>query len=73
MNFDLRLPLGLMFTLYGAMLTIYGFISDPAIYQKSLGMNVNLGWGFVLLVFGVLMLVFALKARKSNGTLPPKS
>ena len=30
MNFDLRLPLGLMFTLFGAMLTVYGFVTDAA-------------------------------------------
>lgn len=63
MNFDLRLPLGLMFTLFGAMLTIYGLITDTAIYQKSLGMNVNLGWGLFMLAFGVTMLVLALRSR----------
>jgi len=74
MNFDLRLPLGLMFTLFGALLTGFGLISDPAIYKKSLGINVNLNWGLVLLAFGVLCLVFALRARKSaNGPTPPTS
>ena len=67
MNFDLRLPLGLMFTLVGALLSIYGLLSDPAIYQKSLGINVNLWWGAVLLVFGVLMLVFGLRGRNKAG------
>jgi len=72
MNFDLRLPLGLMFTLFGALLTGFGLISDPAIYKKSLGINVNLNWGLVLLTFGVLCLVFALRARKNgNGPTPP--
>ncbi len=67
MNFDLRLPLGLIFTIFGLLLTGYGLMSDAAIYQKSLGLNVNLGWGAVLLVFGVAMLVFALRARGNNG------
>jgi hypothetical protein len=72
MNFDLRLPLGLMFTLYGALLTGYGVFSDPAIYKKSLGINVNLSWGLVLLAFGIVCLVFALRARKNgNGQTPP--
>ena len=70
MNFDLRLPVGLMFTLFGAMLTIYGLVADPAIYKKSLGINVNLGWGLVMLAFGVVMLVFALRARSRNGDGP---
>lgn len=71
MNFDLRLPVGLMFTIFGALLTGYGFVSDDAIYKKSLGLNINLGWGMVLLGFGGLMLVFALRARRLNGPTPP--
>ncbi len=70
MNFDLRLPLGLMFTLFGAMLSIYGLTSDKAMYEKSLGMNINLGWGLVMLVFGVIMLVFALRSRGQGGNDP---
>ena len=34
----------------------YGLLSDPSIYQHSLGINVNLYWGGVLLAFGALML-----------------
>ncbi|MEI8313415.1 MAG: hypothetical protein WCH98_21915 [Verrucomicrobiota bacterium] len=64
MNFDLRLPIGLMFSLFGAILTVYGLISGPEIYQRSLGINVNLWWGGGLLIFGLLMLFFAL--RKSG-------
>jgi hypothetical protein len=71
MNFDLRLPVGLMFTLFGAILTVYGLMSDSALYKKSLGLNINLGWGVVLLVFGGLMLFFALRARGRNGLTPP--
>lgn len=71
MNFDLRLPVGLMFSLFGAILTVYGLMSDAADYKKSLGLNINLGWGLVLLVFGGLMLFFALRARGRNGSTPP--
>jgi hypothetical protein len=63
MNFDLRLPLGLMFTLFGAMLTIYGLMTDAAMYQKSLGININLVWGIVMLVFGAIMLTLSLRSR----------
>jgi hypothetical protein len=56
MNLDLRLPIGLMFSIFGALLTVFGLISDDAIYARSLGINVNLWWGLVLLVFGILML-----------------
>ena len=63
MKLDLRLPIGLMFGAFGVILTIYGLASDAAIYARSLGINVNLWWGLVLLGFGVTMLAFALRAR----------
>lgn len=74
MNFDLRLPIGLIFSLFGAMLTVYGLITDPSVYGKSLGINVNLDWGLVMLVFGGSMLFFALRARKGgDGQNPPSA
>jgi hypothetical protein len=63
MRLDLRLPIGLMFSIFGVMLVIYGLVSDIAIYARSLGINVNLWWGVVLLAFGLLMLGLALRAR----------
>jgi hypothetical protein len=35
-------------------------------YQRSLGINVNVWWGAVLAVFGGLMLYFARKTAKEN-------
>ena len=64
MNLDLRLPIGLMFSIVGALLTVFGLVSDDAIYARSLGINVNLWWGLVLMVFGLLMLGFAIRAAK---------
>jgi intracellular septation protein A len=66
MNFDLRLPLGIIFSLFGIILVVYGWISDPAIYHRSLGFNVNLDWGCVLLAFGLFMLRLALRARRRH-------
>ena len=64
MTLDLRLPMGLMFTIFGALLTGFGVISNNEIYGRSLGINVNLWWGLVLLTFGLLMLGLALRAAK---------
>lgn len=63
MNLDLRVPIGGMFATFGAMLTLYGLVSDRAIYARSLGVNINLWWGLVLLAFGLVMLWLALRAR----------
>lgn len=65
MKLDLRLPIGLMFSIIGALLTVFGFLSDAAIYTRSLGINVNLWWGMVLLAFGLIMLTLALRARRT--------
>ena len=67
MNFDLRLPIGLMFSLFGAMLVTFGAASDKGIYDShSLGININLVWGAVLLVFGAFMLFLTWRAKKNR-------
>ena len=57
MHFNLKTPIGLLFSLYGALLALYGVFGDPVQYSRSLGINVNAGWGVVLLIFGVAMLI----------------
>ena len=67
MKLDLRLPIGLMFSIIGLLLVVFGLVSDAAIYQRSLGVNVNLWWGVVLVVFGLAMLGLAMRgARKAS-------
>ncbi len=65
MYFDLRIPIGILFILYGSLLTLYGMLGNPTQYVRSLGMNVNLVWGLVLLLFGATMLL-ARKNRKRD-------
>jgi len=66
MNFDIRLPIGSMFSILGVLLVVYGISSDPEIYRRSLGINVNLWWGAVLVVFGGLMLWFGARAKRAT-------
>jgi hypothetical protein len=68
MNFDIRLPIGAMFSLIGVLLCGYGVISGSEIYERSLGINVNLVWGAVLLAFGASLLALAWFA--SRGARP---
>jgi hypothetical protein len=68
MDLDVRLPIGLMFSLFGLLLAGFGLVSDPEIYAAhSLGINVNLDWGLVLLAFGATMLLVALRARRRSA------
>lgn len=63
---DLRLPIGIIFTIYGFILTGYGlFTMGSDIYKKSLGINVNIWWGLVLLVFGLVMYLLTKLGKKS--------
>lgn len=66
MNLDLRLPIGLLFSIFGAILVVYGLMTPAETYQQSLGINVNLNWGVVLCGFGAVMLTFALRARGAS-------
>jgi hypothetical protein len=63
---DIRIPIGLMFSILGVIISLYGLftISDSVMYQKSLGININIVMGLVMLVFGVVMLWFARRKKK---------
>ncbi len=71
MGLDIRWPIGLMFSLIGALLIIEGAVAGGAtsVTGLPLGANVNLLWGILLLIFGVLMLLGALRAshKKPEG------
>ncbi len=69
MGLDIRWPIGLMFSLIGAMLVIFGFAtgSNAEMYKHSLGINVNVCWGALLLAFGVFMVVMAWRGSRKPG------
>jgi len=64
MKLDVRVPAGLMLTTIGVLLAGYGAISDRTIYARSLGINVNLIWGSVLLVAGAAMLLLSARSAR---------
>ena len=63
MGLDIRWPIGLMFTLIGVLLTVFGLVKKAE--SISLDININLVWGLVLLAFGVFMLLGAIKGKKN--------
>jgi membrane-bound ClpP family serine protease len=58
MGLDIKIPIGLMFTLLGIIVTILGLVTmgDTELYRQSLGYNINLFSGITMLVFGCFML-----------------
>ena len=64
---DIRIPIGLMFSILGVLITIFGFvtISNAEMYQKSLNINVNIIMGILMLIFGLIMLFFAYRKKKA--------
>jgi hypothetical protein len=66
LGIDIRLPIGFVFAVVGILLTAFGAASNPAIYQRSLGINVNLYWGVVLLAFGVIMAALGRRGMKKH-------
>jgi len=69
MNLDVRLPMALLFLIIGVILVVHGVTADPAIYAKhSLGININVKWGIVLLGFGTVLLGLVWRSKKRGTT-----
>ena len=62
MRFDLRLPIGVLFLIYGAIIALGGALSPTEV----LGVNINLYWGLVLLLFGAGMLFLGSRRRNKE-------
>ncbi|HOI45814.1 MAG TPA: hypothetical protein PLX50_09400 [Candidatus Aminicenantes bacterium] len=64
---DLKLPIGWLLSAYGLGLGIYGLLTGKEIYEKSLGVNVNLVWGILMLVIGGGFLLTAFLKKKPKA------
>lgn len=72
MSLDLRIPMGLMFLIVGSIMTIFGLLTrGSAMYEKSVGVNVNLEWGLVMFVFGLTMFLLGRRSQKKLAQEPP--
>ena len=67
MGLDIKIPIGLMFSLFGIILIIFGlFTNGNEMYEISLNINVNLWSGIGMFVFGALMLLFSDLMKKGK-------
>ncbi|WP_165244086.1 hypothetical protein [Paludisphaera soli] len=70
MNLDIRTPIGLLFLSLGGLMAGFGAVThftNPDLYAKSLGLNVNLWWGLVMMAFGAAMFYYG----RRGVTAPP--
>jgi hypothetical protein len=59
-RFDIRRLIGGLFLLYGVVLTIIGLVGSSHVKNKAAGININLWTGIGMLIFGALMVFWAL-------------
>jgi multisubunit Na+/H+ antiporter MnhG subunit len=73
MGLDIRIPLGLIFLLIGGLMTLYGLFTRNAaqIYEKSMGINLNLTWGAIMFVFGLIMFLVGRRQKWRDGPVKP--
>lgn len=68
MGLDIRIPIGLMFSIFGVIISLYGFFTkaNTDLYNRSLHVNINLWMGGIMLVFGLFMLLLVKLAKKKS-------
>ncbi len=68
MGLDIKLPIGLMFAIFGVILTIFGLATNGnEMYSISLDSNVNLFSGIFMIIFGAFMLVASYITKKKKA------
>ena len=73
MGLDIRIPLGLIFLITGGIISLYGFITrNSGIYEKSMGINLNLTWGALMFVFGLIMFLVGRRQRWQDDPVTPR-
>jgi hypothetical protein len=65
--FDLRLPLGWLFVVLGALIVCAGFGAQVTSEGMSLGWNVDFIWGAVMIGFGLVCLWLTRRHVKKHG------
>ena len=68
MGLDIKIPIGLMFSILGIILTVHGIVTggNTEMYEQSLGHNVNLWSGLVMMAFGAFMLLTSSLMKKKK-------
>ena len=74
MGLDIRIPLGLLFLILGGLMALYGFFTRnaAAVYERSMGVNLNLTWGAILFLFGLVMFLAGRRQKWQDDPVNPR-
>jgi hypothetical protein len=74
MGLDIRIPLGLIFLAIGGIMAVFGIFThgDANLYQKSLGVDINLIWGGLMFLFGAIMFFIGKRQKWQDDPISPR-
>ena len=73
MGLDIRIPLGMIFLIIGGIMALFGGLSrSSALYDRSLGVNLNLTWGLLMFLFGLVMFVVGKRQKWQDDPVTPR-
>ena len=74
MGLDIRIPLGLIFLIIGGLMGVFGAVThgNAALYEKSMGIDLNMVWGGLMFVFGLIMSVVGRRQRWQDDPVTPR-
>jgi len=74
MGLDIRIPLGLIFLAIGGIMALFGIFThgDASLYERSLGVNLNLLWGGIMFGFGAIMFLIGRRQKWQDDPLNPR-
>jgi len=74
MGLDIRVPLGMIFLIIGGIMGVFGLVThgDATLYERSLGVDLNLTWGGIMFVFGAIMFAVGRKKKWEDDPVTPR-
>ena len=74
MGLDIRIPLGLIFLITGGIMAVFGLFTrgNSALYARSMDVNLNLTWGVIMFVFGLIMFLVGRRQKWQDDPVTPR-
>lgn len=74
MGLDIRIPLGMIFLIIGGIMAVFGLVTRGSadLYARSLGVNLNLTWGILMFIFGLIMFIAGRRQKWQDDPVSPR-